>query len=87
MSETKRWLAQVYVALRPGVNDPQGLAVRDGLRRLGYREVEDVRVGRYIQVWLHAPDVETAQAQVERMCEQLLANPVVESFRFTVEPA
>ncbi len=87
MSETSRWRAEVYVSLRPGVNDPQGLAVRDGLRRLGYDEVDDVRVGRYVQVWLRAPDAETAERRVARMCEQLLANPVVEQYRFTVEPA
>jgi phosphoribosylformylglycinamidine synthase len=69
------------------VNDPQGLAIRDGLRRLGYAEVEEVRVGRYVQVWLQAPDAATAEQRVAAMCEQLLANPVVEDYRFTVEPA
>lgn len=87
MSCTTRWRAEVYVSLRPGVNDPQGLAVRDGLRRLGYDEVEDVRVGRFVQLWLSAPDAETAERRVAAMCEQLLANPVVEQYRFTVEPA
>lgn len=87
VSETARWRAEVFVSLRPGVNDPQGLAVRDGLRRLGYEEVEDVRVGRYVQVWLRAPDVETAERRVAAMCEQLLANPVVEHYRFSIEPA
>lgn len=87
MSGAARWRAEVYVSLRPGVNDPQGLAVRDGLRRLGYDEVEDVRVGRYVQVWLRAPDAESAQRRVAQMCEQLLANPVVEQYRFVVEPA
>ncbi|MCS7051296.1 MAG: phosphoribosylformylglycinamidine synthase subunit PurS, partial [Thermomicrobium sp.] len=43
VKETGRWRAEVFVSLRPSVNDPQGLAVRDGLRRLGYDEVEDVR--------------------------------------------
>ncbi|MCS7257708.1 MAG: phosphoribosylformylglycinamidine synthase subunit PurS [Thermomicrobium sp.] len=87
MSDTARWRAEVYVSLRPGVNDPQGLAVRDGLRRLGYDEVEEVRVGRFVQVWLTAPDAETAHRRVAAMCEQLLANPVVEQYRFTIEPA
>lgn len=86
MSEPRRWRAEVFVALRPGVNDPQGLAVRDGLRRLGYQEVEQVRVGRYIQVWLTAPSTEVAERRVSAMCEQLLANPVVEQYHFRIEP-
>ncbi|MCS7246043.1 MAG: phosphoribosylformylglycinamidine synthase subunit PurS [Thermomicrobium sp.] len=87
MKETGRWRAEVFVSLRPSVNDPQGLAVRDGLRRLGYDEVEDVRVGRYVQLWLRAADAETAERRVASMCEQLLANPVVEDYRFVIEPA
>ncbi len=84
MSSTQGWRADVYVALKPGVNDPQGLAVRDGLHRLGYDEVSQVRVGRYIQVWLEAPDETTAAARVREMCERLLANPVIEEYRFQV---
>lgn len=87
MAEIKTWRAEVYVALKPSVNDPQGLAVRDGLHRLGYMEVERVRVGKYIQVWLDAPDRETAEARLEEMCERLLANPVVEEYRFRVAEA
>ncbi len=82
MRSKQGWRADVYVALKPSVNDPQGLAVRDGLHRLGYDEVARVRVGRYIQVWLEAPDEATAATRVREMCERLLANPVIEEYRF-----
>jgi len=84
MGGKQTWRADVYVALKASVNDPQGLAVRDGLHRLGYEEVARVRVGRYIQVWLEAADEATAAARVREMCERLLANPVIEEYRFKV---
>jgi phosphoribosylformylglycinamidine synthase len=79
-----QWRADIAVMLKPGVNDPQGLAVRDGLHRLGYAHVQDVRVGRYIQLWLAADSETEAAAQVEAMCQQLLANPVIEQFWFSL---
>lgn len=83
----KRWLAQVYVSLKPAVNDPQGLAVRDGLHMLGYDDVDGVRVGKYLTLTLSAPDQATAEARVAAMCEQLLANPVMERYDFHVSEA
>lgn len=82
-----RWLAQVFVSLKPAVNDPQGLAVRDGLHMLGYGEVDAVRVGKYLTLTLTAPDRAAAEARVEAMCEQLLANPVIEQYEFQVREA
>lgn len=83
----RRWRADVFVSLKPAVNDPQGLAIRDGLHHLGYREVESVRAGKFIQVWVDAPDAGSAVRRVEEMCRQLLANPVIEEYRFSVNPA
>jgi phosphoribosylformylglycinamidine synthase len=84
-TSTKRsYLAEVFVSLKPVVNDPQGLAVRDGLRSLGYNEVEAVRVGKYIRVTLVASSSEDAEARAARMCEQLLTNPVIETYRIDV---
>lgn len=80
----KRWRAEVFVSLKPVVNDPQGLAVRDGLHMLGYSEVNGVRAGKYIQVWLEATDRATAESRVTEMCEKLLANPVIEQYRFQI---
>ena len=82
-----QWRAEVFVSLKPVVNDPQGLAVREGLHMLGHDEVEAVRVGKYIQVWLEAGDQAEAERQVAVMCERLLANPVIEQFDFRVVAA
>ena len=81
------WLAQVYVTLKPVVNDPQGLAIRDGLHHLGFGSVKSVRAGKYIEVWLDEPDKAAAEARVTEMCRKLLANPVIEDFRFGLVPA
>jgi phosphoribosylformylglycinamidine synthase subunit PurS len=79
---------RIYVTLRPSVLDPAGTAVQSGLRQLGYENVEQVRIGKYIELTLTATDATTAQAQLDRMCDQLLANPVIENYRFElVEPA
>jgi phosphoribosylformylglycinamidine synthase PurS subunit len=80
------WLARVVVTLKPVVNDPQGLAVTDGLHNLGYAGVESTRVGKYIEVRLRAADEATARAQVDEMCRRLLSNPVIESYRFDLTP-
>jgi phosphoribosylformylglycinamidine synthase subunit PurS len=69
---------EVVVALKPVVNDPQGLVVRDGLHRLGFAGVRAVRVGKHLEIEVEADDEATARAQVEDMCEQLLRNTVIE---------
>jgi len=79
------YLARVYVYLKPTVNDPPGLTIRDGLRSLGFSEVEGVRAGKYIEVRLTAESSEAAGARIDAMCDKLLANPVIESYRFDVE--
>jgi phosphoribosylformylglycinamidine synthase subunit PurS len=79
------YLARVYVSLKATVNDPQGLTIADGLRSLGFGEVEGVRAGKYLEVRLSAADAEAARARVDSMCDKLLANPVIESYRFEVE--
>jgi phosphoribosylformylglycinamidine synthase PurS subunit len=72
---------EVVVALKPVVNDPQGLVVRDSLHRLGFAGVNAVRVGKHLELELEADDEESARDQVERMCEQLLRNTVIEDSR------
>lgn len=79
------YLARVYVSLKPTVNDPQGLTIADGLRSLGFNEVEGVRAGKYIEVRLSADTSESARIRIDSMCDRLLANPVIESYRFEVE--
>lgn len=81
-----QFLARVYVTLKPTVNDPQGLTIRGGLHSLGYGEVESVRAGKYMEIRLSATDEGQARARIGEMCARLLANPVIEQFRFDLEP-
>ena len=78
------YLAHVNVMLRPVINDPQGLAVRDGLHSLGFEGVTAVRVGKRIDITVDADTAEAAETQVREMCRQLLANPVIEDFEVGV---
>ncbi|MBI4311026.1 MAG: phosphoribosylformylglycinamidine synthase subunit PurS [Chloroflexi bacterium] len=78
------YLAKVYVTLKPTVNDPQGRTVMGGLKSLGFVSVADVRVGKYLEVRLQDADRPQAEARVREMCEKLLANPVIEQYRYEV---
>jgi phosphoribosylformylglycinamidine synthase len=73
--------AEVFVTLKPVVNDPQGLTIRAGLQALGFDEVRDVRSGKYLVLTLDARDQAEARARVEAMARTLLANAVIEDFR------
>ncbi|MBF8299085.1 MAG: phosphoribosylformylglycinamidine synthase [Dehalococcoidia bacterium] len=79
------FLAKIYVTLKPTVNDPQGLTVRGGLRSLGFLSVESVRIGKYMEISVRAKSEEEAASQVRQMCQKLLANAVIEQFRFDLE--
>jgi phosphoribosylformylglycinamidine synthase len=81
------WVADIRVLYKPSVNDPQGLSIRNALRSLGFASVEDVRAGKLIQVRLSAPSREAAQQACDAMCAQLLANPVIETYTFSVDQA
>jgi len=71
--------ATVLVRPKPGILDPQGEAVLGSLKQLGFA-VDDARVGRVVDLELQNRDREQARADLERMCEQLLANPLIESY-------
>ena len=79
---------RVRVLIRPkeGILDPQGRAVTSSLRELGF-DVGDARVGRVIDLEVEATVPDAARAEVERMCERLLANPLVESYEIELEEA
>jgi len=79
------FLAKVYVTLKPTVNDPQGLTVRGGLHSLGFESVESVRVGKYLEVRIAEADRAKAEAKVHDMCRDLLANPIIEDYRFELQ--
>jgi len=76
--------ATVHVFLKPGVLDVQGKAVESALHGLGWADVKDVRVGRVITFDLAATDKAAAETEVKAMCDKLLANTVIESYRVEV---
>ncbi len=79
--------ARITVTLKHGVLDPQGKAIANALGALGISGVEDVRQGKFIEVELAETDPERAHAALERMCRELLANPVIENYRYELEGA
>ena len=79
------YLARVHVTLKPTVNDPVGQTIRGGLHDLGFQTVASVRSGKYIEVRIDEESEEAAGKAVRGMCEQLLANPVIEAYRFELE--
>lgn len=82
----RQFQARIYVTLRPSVLDPAGVAVQSGLHQLGYNTVEGVRIGKYIELTLEAESESLAQEQLDQMCDRLLANPVIENYRFELTP-
>ena len=80
------YLAKVYIRLRPTVSDPQGQTIRGGLHQLGFDAVTGVRAGKYMEISLDADSECAASEQVRQMCDKLLANPVIEDYRFDLEP-
>ena len=79
------YLAKIYITLKPTVNDPQGLTIKGALHNLGFTEVASVRAGKYMEVKLEENDSSIDQQQVAEMCKKLLANPVIEDYRFELE--
>ena len=75
--------ARVIVTLKSGVLDPQGQAVARALGRLGFGEVKDARIGKFIEMQL-ADDVKDVEGHLKQMCEKLLANTVIEEYRFEI---
>ena len=77
--------AEVFVTLKPVVNDPAGLTIKGGLHALGFDSVAEVRAGKYLVVTLDAGDEGQARSQVEDMARQLLANAVIEDYRIELK--
>lgn len=77
--------AKVYVTLKTEVLDPQGDAVRRALHALGHEDVKKVRVGKFVEIDLGGDDRAKAESELQEMCGKLLANPVIEDFRFELD--
>ena len=78
-------LAKVYVSLKLTVNDPEGLTILNGLHSLGFASASSVRYGKYVELRLEEVDLRRAEELVKEMCKQLLANPVIEEYRYELE--
>jgi phosphoribosylformylglycinamidine synthase PurS subunit len=77
---------RIFVLLKEGVLDPQGNAIERSLHTLGYGEVQNVRVGKYLELNVDAPSGAAAELRVREMCDKLLANTVIEDYRFEISP-
>jgi phosphoribosylformylglycinamidine synthase len=78
--------AKIHVTLKPGILDSQGKAIEHALATLGYDQVANVRVGKYMELELNESAKDGAQAQVKAMCEKLLANTIIEEYRYELTP-
>lgn len=77
--------AYVYVSLKKSVLDPQGKTIQGALGKMGYKGVQDIRQGKYFEIALDGLDREAAKAEVERMSREVLTNPIIEEFRYSIE--
>lgn len=80
-----KFLAKVYVTPKAAILDPQGKTVAASLHSLGYGEVTDVRLGKYLEVRMDGSDAGEAAQRVDEMCRRLLANEVIEEYQFDLE--
>ena len=79
--------AEVYITLKKTIADPQGLTVKHALDSLNHTEVDEVRVGKLITVTLKLTDKKEAKKKLDAMCKKLLANPIIEDYRFEIKDA
>ncbi|HSQ91806.1 MAG TPA: phosphoribosylformylglycinamidine synthase subunit PurS, partial [Nitrospiraceae bacterium] len=77
--------AKIHVTLKQGILDPQGKAIEHALDSLGFKNVGHVRVGKYMELDVNETDKVKAEAQVKQMCEKLLANTIVEEYRYELQ--
>ncbi len=79
------FLAKIEVVLKESVLDPQGVTIQHAAHDLGYMTVSDIRVGKYFEVKIHEDVEKNAKQSADTLCDKLLANPVIESYRITLE--
>ena len=78
-------LAKIYITLKKDVLDPQGSVIANSLKSLGFNNIEDVRQGKYIEIKLDSENEESANKQINEMCEKLLANLVIEDYKVEMD--
>jgi len=77
--------ARIYITPKSDILDPQGKAIVEALRALGFSDVAEMRVGKYMEILLHSTQGRSAAQQVEAMCEKLLANTIIETYQYDIE--
>ena len=77
--------AEINITLKRTVSDPQGLTVKHALESLGYKDVVDLRMGKSVIIKLNSKNKKKAQQQINQMCKKLLANPIIEDYRFKIK--
>ncbi len=77
--------ANVFVTLKNGVVDPQGITIKEALESLGHQDIANVRLGKYIQLELNKGEGKEVEKEIKEMCQKLLANPVIENYRYEIE--
>ncbi|MCZ6801858.1 MAG: phosphoribosylformylglycinamidine synthase subunit PurS [Nitrospirae bacterium] len=78
--------AKIHITLKSGILDPQGRTIQQSLGTLGFTNVQDVQVGKYLEIELADSDQDTADEQVKAMCQKLLVNTVIENFSYELVP-
>jgi phosphoribosylformylglycinamidine synthase PurS subunit len=76
--------AEINITLKRTVADPQGLTIKHALESLGYKDLTDIRMGKFVIIKLNCKDKKRAQQQIDQMCKKLLANPIIEDYHFKI---
>ena len=76
---------KIFISLKKGVLDPQGKAIERSLHTLGYNQVQDVRMGKYLEIEMASASRQDAEIRVREMCDKLLANTVIQDYRFEIQ--
>ena len=79
-----KFKAEIFISLNPTVSDPQGMTIAGGLGQLGFDSIEEVRAGKFIEVSFDAETLDSGKDMITDMCDKLLANPIIENYRFEI---
>jgi phosphoribosylformylglycinamidine synthase len=81
----KNFIVNVTINLKKSIQDPQGTVVKSALNSLGYASVNEVRMGKHVTIHLNSENKEQANNSVDKMCRKMLSNPVIETYKFSIE--
>ena len=76
---------EIYITLKRTVSDPQGLTIKHALESLGYKDLANVRIGKLVVIKLNSKDKKRAEREINEMCKELLANPIIEDYHFKIK--